>query len=334
MDKKGTLTYLALAIGGAWLYAGVILSGGILNLRDYGPGEFLMLLIYIFIPAVAALVARRITGSDARRALPTLAPGGWGRLLGVALLPFGVSVIIYTTLTIFGLGRPDWSLGKLANQVEPVLTTMGQSDPVSGGQLAFVALIGVPLLSLVLGVTLYAAVALGNELGWRGFLQPRLMHLGPLVAYIVVALTWALYAGPLFMAWVIQLSPADEGVNEARALLPRFLLMLLALSCILGEILRRSGSLGLASVFLGSFYAQSSNVGAGIWAYLFTHIREPWTGTLGWVSVICWLAAALALVLFPDRVRQTETKEPPAEPQAVQPKPRAKAKARVRDARS
>lgn len=317
------VTYLALVFGLAWGVVAAGLFSGLLALRgdEAGAGAYVILLAYAGVPALAAWAARRLAAGGPE--MPALRAGSWRRILGVALYPFAVSALIYAALTVFGISRPDWSFGTLARNLEPHLATLGQGAIEPGGQFAVIVLIFAPLMSILVGATAYALVALGNEAGWRGYFEPRLSALfGQLPAYIVNALVWAVWLGPLYVAMHVQLAGEGQGPAEARAMLPRFLLLLFALSCILGEIQRRSGSVGLAAIFLGSFFAQSSYVGAGLWPYLFTEVREPWTGTLGWVSVVIWCVAAGITLVFPTRLPAGQ-QTAPAAPLKVKPKPGA-----------
>jgi membrane protease YdiL (CAAX protease family) len=320
MARNGIAAYLVLVFGLAWGVVALGLFSGLLVLRgdQAGAGTYLILLLYATIPALAAWGARRVAPGGPE--LSVVRPGGWRRVLGVALYPFAVSVLIYTALTVIGITRPDWSFGALARNLEPVMATLGQGPLEPGGQFAVIVLIFAPLASIVLGATAYALVALGNEAGWRGYLEPRLAAaFGQAPAYIINALLWLVWLGPLYVAMHLQLAAEGEGAEEARAMLPRFLLLLLALSCILGEIRRRSGNVGLSAVFLGSFFAQSSYGGAGLWPFLFTEVREPWTGTLGWVSVVVWCLAAGVTFVFPTRLPVGQAAGPAA-PLKVKPK--------------
>ena len=146
----------------------------------------------------------------------------------------------------------------------------------------------------MLGATLFALAALGNELGWRGYLLPRLMPLGRPAAYALVGVFWFVWALPL-----LYLSFSGiESTQDFWGLVPRVAIMMLLLSVVLGEIQRRRSHVGLAAVGLGSFFAQAYE---GVWQYLFPIPVEPWTGSFGVVAIAVWAALALFPVIVAGR---------------------------------
>jgi hypothetical protein len=305
VDKKGALVF---AIAVLVLSYGYIAGTAYTGLFDLGQESIvprLFLLGFILTPALAAWIARPFA-----RALPTelpaIAPGSFRRILGVALLPFVVSILIHLTISVLGKASPDWGLGKVVAGIEPYLAQTGQSAGNATGQIVAVLLVLLPIMGIVLGATVYAVAALGSELGFRRFLQPRLIrgYDRPLT-YAMTALVFVLWLAPLFVLWKIQVGDGESGIAQVRAAMPRFALLLTALTVMLGEVQRRSGSTGLAAVFLGSFFAQSSYLGAGMWSSLYSQVVEPWTGTFGWVSVVLWCLTAAVVYAFPSRVEAT-----------------------------
>jgi membrane protease YdiL (CAAX protease family) len=55
------------------------------------------------------------------------------------------------------------------------------------------------LQALIAGVTINAVSGFGEELGWRGFLQRELVHLGFWKSSICVGLIWGLWHAPLIL---------------------------------------------------------------------------------------------------------------------------------------
>lgn len=107
----------------------------------------------------------------------------WAWFLPVALTLFGG---IFTVL--FGIGKLDLSFTALRGMLE---AAPGASDvPVSvivTAQLLF-AVIVAPFINVLF--------ALGEELGWRGFLLPRLLPLGQWKAVLWSGLIWGLWHMP------------------------------------------------------------------------------------------------------------------------------------------
>src|SRR5690606_1686906 len=89
-----------------------------------------------------------------------------------------------------------------------------------------------PVVSLMLGATLFTAIALGSEYGWRGFLLPRLMPLGALPARGLTGLCWGLWFFPFLYGWHREVGDFS-GLPDMQL---RVVALAVALSLILGRI--------------------------------------------------------------------------------------------------
>lgn len=137
-----------------------------------------------------------------------------GRWYGLLLLP--LPVVVIAVAVIVSLGEPSWELAGAAHLI--LLPT---------------ALLG----GLVLGGL--------EEIGWRGFLQPRLQdHVTALTGSVVVGLVWALWHAPLFFL---------ESTSQASSSPFWFSVHAVALSVILTWIYNgTAGSLLLVVLFHGA----------------------------------------------------------------------------------
>jgi membrane protease YdiL (CAAX protease family) len=116
--------------------------------------------------------------------------------------------------------HPGWYAVALVGPVGmigvPVLVNLALGAPVEAPSFP-----GWAMLPILFAVRTLVGGALGEELGWRGFLLPRLLpRFGPLVASLLIAPVWfvfhlpVLLAGPataqrpplLFFAWIVPLS--------------------------------------------------------------------------------------------------------------------------------
>ena len=179
IEKKRLLIYLGLAFGMAWLVFFVFILTG--HTWSGSTPELMSLLsLGMLAPTAAHIITRKITGEGFRLS------GKDSMMLGIDLkgkkwLFFLVAVIlpvIYATLgdVIIWLSCPE-AFG--ITDVRP-----------------FVA-ITYPLLAVVSGVVLSFA-ALGEELGWRGYMMPKLIELiGMPKAIITGGIIWGLWHAPL-----------------------------------------------------------------------------------------------------------------------------------------
>ena len=179
IEKKRLLIYLGLAFGMAWLVFFVFILTGH-TWSGSTPEMMSLVSLGMLAPAAAHIITRKITGEGFRLS------GKDSMMLGIDLkgkkwLFFLVAVIlpvIYATLgdVIIWLSCPE-AFGK--TDVRP-----------------FVA-ITYPLLAVVSGVVLSFA-ALGEELGWRGYMMPKLIGLvGKPKALLIGGIIWGLWHAPL-----------------------------------------------------------------------------------------------------------------------------------------
>ena len=179
IEKKRLLIYLGLAFGMAWLVFFVFILTG--HTWSGSTPELMSLVSFgMLAPTAAHIITRKITGEGFRLS------GKDSMMLGIDLkgkkwLFFLVAVIlpvIYASLgdVIIWLSCPE---AFRITDVRP-----------------FVAII-YPLLAVVSGVVLSFA-ALGEELGWRGYMMPKLIELiGMPKAIITGGIIWGLWHAPL-----------------------------------------------------------------------------------------------------------------------------------------
>ena len=149
------------------------------------PAGQLALFSTAFWPAVAALVTRKVVGGRVLRS-------GWGfrraslRSLRTAwALPVGGAVVGYAAVWLSGLGelRPDGAASAVG---------LG-SHPALGATLAAV-------LGLTAGVLPWALLAIGEEVGWRGLLVPRLAEVTTFGRTALLSgLAWSLFHLPVLL---------------------------------------------------------------------------------------------------------------------------------------
>ena len=179
IEKKRLLIYLGLAFGMAWLVFFVFILTGH-TWSGSTPEMMSLVSLGMLAPTAAHIITRKITGEGFRLS------GKDSMMLGIDLkgkkwLFFLVAVIlpvIYATLgdCITWLFCPE-AFGEV--EVRPFVV------------------ITYPLLAVVSGVVLSFA-ALGEELGWRGYMMPKLIGLvGKPKALLIGGIIWGLWHAPL-----------------------------------------------------------------------------------------------------------------------------------------
>lgn len=158
---------------------------------------------------------------------------------------------------------------------------------------------GLPLvLNYLILVLIYTfTFSLGEELGWRGYLLPRLMAFGRIPAHLIGGLAWALFHYPIIFLTDLYL---PEGNRFLNALL--FTLMVMALNAVFGEVRLASGSVWVASLLHSTHNALNELVGQGfqVTAPLGNYIL----GEAGVVTILLYFAMAAWLMRWTRGRRQ------------------------------
>lgn len=274
------LAHIVLTLALTWTVEYALIGGG-LRFDDLvgqsAPGLWLMAVMWI--PGLAALA---VTLATERTGLRGLVPALLLRMgsvgpyfLGVALIPLAYAVMYLLT----------WGLG-LAS-IDPDLNSLAA---VSGQPIGMDAALKLMLpLSVVVGPLINFVFGLGEELGWRGYLLPRLMPLGKLRAYVVLGMVWGVWHAPLILAGLNYPGYPVAGV------------MMMCLVCLAFGLFLNEMTLHYRSALLAAFLHGAANAqGYGIWGWMFPDAHPLLGGAMGATGVLTWLAlAGLAMAVLP-----------------------------------
>ena len=196
LDWRGIGAFLAIAFGLAWLLDLPIWLSG----QGLASPWALLILPRNFTPLIATILVVRWLGPvpSARRAvgLRRGAPGvPWLRSWLAGLLGF----------TLFNLASPfvgalfgrfpldlGLSLARAAAQTTPEGTALF-------AQIGAETYVAAVLLTLPLQALLLVPVTFGEEVGWRGYLLPRLLPLGQWRALVLSGAIWGLWHAPVIL---------------------------------------------------------------------------------------------------------------------------------------
>lgn len=237
----------------------------------------------MFGPGVAALLTTRFV---AREPLGTLNLGRLGPkrfYLWAWLLP-GVLALLALVFTVaLGLGTLDLRFQAIQAGLEALPEDVG--IPLG------LVLAGQILVGLTLGPLINTIPAMGEELGWRGFLLPELLSLGKWRAIVVSNVIWGVWHAPAIA----------QGHNyPGRPILGIFLMIgfCLLFGTILSWLYFETNSPWVAALGHGSL-----NATAGLpLLFLEPGIDIVWGGTLaapaGWIGMglfVAWLVLSRRL---------------------------------------
>lgn len=287
IDRKRIFVFIAITYSITIALAVVIFFNGGLCINcpfELTPLATILLAANMFAPAVANIATRLITREGWSKTFlrPNLRRG-WPFYLAAWLLPLMATIVGGAIYYLLFPGRFDPSMqwaqetGVIAATTDPWMVVMGRQ---------------------VLDSLLYTPIAmflmLGEEFGWRAYLLPKLMPLGPRKAVVLVGVIWAVFH------WPAILMGFEYGVGYWGAPVVGLLLFVLIgifASAVFAWVTLRSGSVWPACI------AHVSNNGASLlMAILFMGEWDPLIGpsTSGIVGMLGYAVLAL-LILFSPR---------------------------------
>jgi len=232
------------------------LGADLRHLEEASPAAQTLLFGAAFIPVVAAVAARWLTGQRVRGAA-----WGWRRPAASAVASAWLAPLAYAGAA----GALVWVLG-LGSFVPSELAPSG------------LGALGLAIAAVTAGAVPFAALALGEELAWRGTFAARMSQLTtPFRAALATGVLWSLFHWPM----MLLVPGAVEGAPTAWAV-ACFTVAITASSFPLHRLWMRTGSVWPAVVFHAAHNA----------AVYF--VTDPLTGER---SVTAWFAGETGLAL-------------------------------------
>jgi membrane protease YdiL (CAAX protease family) len=129
---------------------------------------------------------------------------GWGAfflVLGLSwVVPIAASVVAPLISVAFGLTQLDLvGLSGMKLLVSEGMRQAGQDPEALWSALSPHVFLGLQLVNVVIGSLINTVPCFGEELGWRGFLLPRLRALGTVPALLVSGALWGVWQAPIIL---------------------------------------------------------------------------------------------------------------------------------------
>jgi membrane protease YdiL (CAAX protease family) len=271
IDWKGLSSFLIItfiityAIEAALILGGFHIAPGMKSMGQY------VVAIVMWVPALATVLTVKLVTREGPGIL-NIRFGGWRPYVAAGLIIPACFLLIYALTWGLGLGRPDWPMQYFQN----LFVTAGMEPPpmppvaAVWAALFFAALIPGPLIN--------SLFAFGEELGWRGYLLPKLLPFGKPRAYLLLGIVWGLWHLPLVLVGFMY-----PGYPLAGALL--IMALTTAFGVYLNELTLRYRSSVLAGWVHGVFNSQKF----GVWALLFPDVDPLLGGFSGILGIAIWL---------------------------------------------
>ena len=275
-DIKGVLSFLSLTFIITYGIEGaLILSGFRVTQLPAAYGQLIIAAV-MWVPALATVLTIKFVTREGF-AVVNIRFGAWKPYLTSGLVIPLCFVIIYGLTWLLGLGQPDWQLQQFQ---ETVSSAAGASLPPAPSTALVIPVLYV--VTLLIAPFVNGLFGFGEEMGWRGYLLPKLMVFGKTNAYLLLGIIWGLWHLPLLLIGFTYPGQPMLGVLAFIALTTTF-------GVYLNELVLRHESSILAGWAHGVFNSQK----LGIWALLFPSINPLLGGFAGIIGMVIWLCLGL-----------------------------------------
>ncbi len=200
LDTKRIAIFLLFAFGIAWAPALVIyLTGGLVKSVPLGSGLTLALVLlattYMGAPALANILTRLVTREGWHDVyLRPKFKQGWRFWLLCWIAP---SILVIVGMAVYFALFPQY--------FDPTLGAVRRLlEQRAGGVLAaqinpWTVVISQTVFAIVIAPIANAIPVLGEEFGWRAYLQPKLMALGGRKAMVLMGILWGAWHAPVIL---------------------------------------------------------------------------------------------------------------------------------------
>lgn len=226
MNQKAR-SFVAWTFALSYLYAALFYF--VLGIRS-GTGYLLMAIGYMWIPGTVAIAHYWREKRSLRTWKLLVKPNRWFAFAWLIFLVLQFANILVTLLwpgASFSLYMTDF-FAQYESLMSPEELEVMRHQVASNPLLPLVMMVG---QALVAGVTVNMLAALGEELGWRGYLHEQLITLGFWKCSLVTGTIWGLWHAPLILqghnypsfpllgvlfmtVWCILLSPLFTLIQE------------------------------------------------------------------------------------------------------------------------
>ena len=271
INRRPLIWFLIIAFGLAWILFLLPLAFGSPSSTSRQIAIQVLWALAMWAPGLGAIIATRWIAGDRLGTLNLRRLGDWRAYLWAWLLFPALAVATSLLTWAFGAGKLDTQFTLIKNSLAAV--PGGQTIPAG-----LIVLIQIAV-GLTLGPLFNTIFALGEELGWRGFLLPRLLPLGQWRAIGLSGAIWGVWHAPAIL-------PGHNYPNRPVASIFMMIVFCVLIGAILSWLYLCTRSPWAPALAHGSL-----NAIAGLPLLFLTGVDISIGGTLA--SVIGWIPLAL-----------------------------------------
>lgn len=241
---KRIVLFTALTVMIAWAVFLLVPALGL----AYGSGmSVVIVMAAMFVPALSSILTRLITKEGFRKMY--LRPNFKGHGKAYLVLFFGPTLLIFLGMAVYFLIFPG--------TFDPELTTI-QKMSQAAADLTPTTLLLVSLAQVVvIGPVINIIPTLGEELGWRGYLLPKLREIFPdRKALVITGVIWGL--------WHLPVIVMGHNYGTGYAGYPWLGILAMTVFCVSLGILEGYATIRLGSAIPAAMIHSAVNAGAGL----------------------------------------------------------------------
>ena len=289
-NKKCLIIFVSLAVVIAWCIFSLIPILGM----TYGQGfSVIILAAAMFAPALSSILTRLITKEGFKNMY--LRPNFKGHIKTYLLVYFGPTLLLFLSMALYFLIFPK--------NFDSGLTVLQQAAAASGtaGMSAGTILLLQVLVVVFAGPIINIIPTMGEELGWRGYLLPKLRGLmSDRAALVVTGVIWGLWHAPVIAM----------GHNYGTGYwgFPWLGILTMTVFCVVLGIIEGYVSIKLNSAIPAAMIHSLVNAGAGLPLYLIKGEYNVLLGPAitGLVGIIPFAVLAVILLIKAGKLRTSE----------------------------
>ena len=191
LDKKALTWYLAIAFGFSWILFTLPLAFSALGEQTVSMIRLLCWMIAMWGPGIAAIVTTLFVLKEPFGTLGLKRFGKFRYYLAAWFIPPVLAALAIPLSVLFRLAEYDPEMSLLKQMVAQM--------PANSGMTLEILLIVQIAQGLLLGPAINVFATVGEEIGWRGFLLPKLLPLGQWKAILVSGFIWGVWHAPAIL---------------------------------------------------------------------------------------------------------------------------------------
>ncbi len=242
--KKRLAWFIALTFIITWIIFGSIPWQGL----TYGTGITIYIVMAgMFVPALGNILTRFITGEGFGNMM--LRPNFKGHLKQYLLLFFGPTLLLLVSAAVYFLLVP----GSFDPQFSFLQDAAARSGKFTAQTLLLITLLQIAIIGPIINII----PTLGEELGWRAYLLPKLRELmSDRAALVVTGIIWGLWHAPVIAM--------GHNYGTSYFGFPWLGILMMVLFCIWLGVIEGYATLKLNSAIPAAMIHSTINAGAGL----------------------------------------------------------------------